>query len=168
MATRQSKKVITSVSREKCDEAFANYNQCVSQLEVIQGKMNTEITGVKEKYEGKINPLQDEKQKHFEIMQAYAEENPELFEDKKSIETVHGVFGFRTGMPKLQPMKGFKWAGIFELVKEKMKKYIRVKEELDKEALLADRKELILKDVKIEVVQDETFYVQPNLENISN
>jgi len=165
--SRQSKKLIQEVTREACDEAFANYNRCVSNLEVIQGKMNSEITTVKEKYEDKISKLQEEKDEHFEMMQTYAESNPELFADKKSIETTHGVFGFRTGMPKLSTRKGFKWPAVLELVKEKMKKYIRSKEELDKEALLADRAAIDLKSVGLEVTQDETFYVQPALENIS-
>lgn len=167
MSKRESKKLIQEVTSDACNEAFASYNRCVSELEVVQGKMNNEITSVKEKYESKITKLQDEKDEHFEMMQAFAEGHPELFTNKKSIETTHGVYGFRTGTPKLSPMKGFKWPGIFELVKERFSKYIRTKEELDKEKLLADRNEIDLKAVKLEVVQDETFYVQPSLENVA-
>jgi len=101
MATRQSKKLITEVNRDTAEEAFARYNSCVSRLEVQQGKMNTEITAVKEKYEGSISKLQDEKEEAFEVLQAYAESNPELFQDKKSIDFTHGTIGFRTGTPKL-------------------------------------------------------------------
>lgn len=171
MATRQSKKIITEVNRESAEDAFARYNNCVSRLEVQQGKMNSEITAVKEKYETNISKLQEEKEEAFEVLQAFAESNPELFQDRKSIDFTHGTIGFRTGMPKLATRKGFKWPAVFELVKEKMKKYIRTKEEVDKEGLLADRNELgadKLKEIGLEVTQDETFYVQPNLEVVAN
>lgn len=166
---RQSKKLIAEVNREAAEEAFARYNNCVSRLEVQQGKMNSEITAVKEKYETNISKLQDEKDEAFEMLQAYAESNPELFQDKKSLDFTHGTIGFRTGMPKLSPRKGFKWPAVFELVKQRLTKYIRTKEEVDKEALLADRNVLAdqLKDVGLEVVQDETFYVAPNLEQVA-
>lgn len=170
MAKRESKKVISDVNRERAEEAFAQYNSCISRLEVQQGKMNAEVTAVKEKYENTISKLQEEKEEQFELLQYYAEENPELFADKKSIEFTHGTIGFRTGMPKLATRKGYKWPAIFELVKDKLKKYIRIKEEVDKEALLADRNNLgeRLKEVGLEVVQDETFYVAPNLQDVSS
>lgn len=169
MAVRQKKTLIQEVNRENAEEAFAGYNTCVSKLEVQQGKMNAELTAVKEKYESTIGKLQEEKENHFEMLQAFAEEHPELFEDKKSMDFTHGTIGFRTGMPKLNTRKGFKWPAVFELVKASMKKYIRTKEEVDKESLLADRVALgdKLKEVGLEVVQEETFYVQPNLEVVS-
>lgn len=169
--SRQSKKLITEVNREAADDAFAAYNKCISQLEVLQGKMNTETTAIKEKYDAKIGSLQEEKEEHFEVMQAYAESNPELFVDKKSIETTHGVFGFRTGMPKLTPRKGFKWPAILELLKSKLPSYVKTKEDVDKERLLADRNEELvkgsLKQVGLDVTQDETFYVAPNLDQVA-
>ena len=166
---RQKKTLIQEVNRDNAEEAFAGYNHCISKLEVQQGKMNAELTAVKEKYEPVIGKLQEERDQHFEMLQAYAEANPELFTDKKSMEFTHGTIGFRTGMPKLNTRKGFKWPAVFELVKSSLKKYIRTKEEVDKEGLLADRVALgdKLKDVGLEVVQDETFFVAPNLEVVS-
>ncbi len=167
MSVREKKKLITEVSREAAEDAFAAYNTCYSQLEVQQGKMNAELTAVKEKYENKIKDLQEKKDEHFEVMQAYAEEHPELFQAKKSMEFTHGIIGFRTGTPKLATLKGFKWPAVFTLVKDKWPAYIRSKEELDKESLLANRAELNLKDVGVEVVQEESFYVQPALEVVT-
>ncbi|KAK6033563.1 bacteriophage Mu Gam like protein [Ostertagia ostertagi] len=129
--------------------------------------MNNEITTVKEKYESKINALQEEKEQAFEVMQAYAENNPTEFEGKKSKDFTHGTIGFRTGTPKLSLRKGYKWAGVLDLVKQHMKKYIRTKEELDKDGLLMARKDVDLKTVGLEVVQDESFYVSPKLEVVS-
>ena len=168
MSTRVSKKLITEVNRDTAEAAFADYNRAVSSLQVIEGKMNAEITAIKEKWETKINTNQQAKDECFELMQVYAEENPELFADKKSVEWTHGSFGFRTGMPKLSTRKGFKWPAVFELVKTKFSNYIRVKEELDKEKIMADRNDLDLKSIGLEVTQDESFFVVPNLEMVSS
>lgn len=165
--TRVSKKLITEVNREKAEEAFADYNRATSQLQIIEGKMNAEITTIKEKHEAKINSLQEQKDECFEVMQVYAEANPELFGDKKSVDWTHGKFGFRTGMPKLQTLKGFKWPAVLALVKQKLNGYTRVKEDLDKEKILANRTELDLKSIGVEVVQDESFFIEPNLETVS-
>lgn len=164
---RQSKKLIQEVNIENCEEAFVKYNNATSQLQVLEGNMNKAITAIKEKFESKITGLQEEKDDAFEMMQAYAEAHPEQFEKKKSMGFTHGIIGFRTGTPKLQPRKGFKWAGVLETIKESFGKYIRVKEELNKELLLADRNTIDLKEMHLEVIQDETFYVEPNLEVVS-
>jgi hypothetical protein len=88
------------------------------------------------------------------------------------------VIGFRTGTPKLKTLKGFTWASALQLVKEFLPGYVRKTEEVAKDKLLADRDmEVKVKDgegeVKlshemarcgIQVVQDETFYVEPKKE----
>lgn len=165
--TRQKKKVIQAVTLDAAEQAFAGYNQCTSQLQVLEGQMNQELTAIKEKYDTRITKLQEEKEVHFEVMQTFAEENPDSFTKKKSLDFVHGTIGFRTGTPKLQCRKGFKWPGVLELVKTALPNFIRVKEDLNKEALLAARNEVDLKAVGLEAVQDETFYVEPALQQVS-
>lgn len=164
---RQSKVLVTAATIEDCESAFADYNRCLSELEIFQGKMNGEITAIKEKYEARINKLQEQRDQAFEAMQSYAEANRDEFGDKKSMEFTHGSIGFRTGMPKLSPRKGFKWPAVLELVKANLKRYIRTKEEIDKEGILSDRARLDLKSVGLEVKQDETFFVAPNLEVVT-
>lgn len=166
MSVRQSKKVIKNVSREQCEEAFAKYNNALSSLRIIEGEMNSKITAVKEKYEPKVNGINEEKEEAYEVLEAFAKEKPELFEGKKSIEFTHGIMGFRTGMPKLSPRRGFKWPAVLEMVKDKLADYIRIKEDVNKEKLLADRSQLDLKSVGLEVTQDEDFYVTPKLEEL--
>lgn len=168
MAKRESKKLIQEVTLESCEDAFAQYNRCVSDLQVIEGKMNAEITAIKEKYESRINKLQEVKDENFEVMQAWAENNPDQFESKKSIDFTHGTIGFRTGMPKLSLRKGYTWSSVLDIVKDKVKNFVRTKEEVDKDGLLAARETTDLKSLGLEVKQDETFYVQPALEVVSN
>lgn len=171
MSKRQKKKVITEVNRETMEEAFAAYNKTHSRLEILQGKMNSEITKIKEKFDGEISTLQEEKDEHFELIQAYAESHPELFEKKKSIELTHGTFGFRTGTPKLKTRKGFTWEAVKTLVQRVLPSYIRTEETIAKDMLLADREKDAVKnnlqDIGLEVIQEETFFVQSNLEQVA-
>ncbi len=111
----------------------------------------------------------------------YAIENQtELFAKKKSLEMAHGVMGFRTGTPKLKTLKGFTWASALQLTKEFLPGYVRLTEELAKDKMLADREAMVTTDEDplgagksmiemmakcgIQVVQDETFYVEPKRE----
>jgi phage host-nuclease inhibitor protein Gam len=164
---RQTKKLIQEVTQNACEEAFADYNACISDLQVLEGKMNAEITRVKEKYESRISLLQAERDDAFEVMQAWAEYNPDRFADKKSLDFTHGTIGFRTGMPKLSLLRGFKWPAVLQLVKQNLPAYVRVKEDVDKERMLADRNAIDLKRVGVCVEQDETFFVQPRLEEVA-
>ena len=93
----------------------------------------------------------------------------------------HGTIGFRTGTPKLKTLKGFTWASALELVKRILPGYIREGEPtIAKDKLLADREadEVFInvgdgdtvsmaeamKGCGLQVVQEETFYVEPKSE----
>ena len=71
--------------------------------------------------------------------------------------------------PKLKNLKGFTWAAVTNLAKELLPQYIRTTEELDKQSLLADRdKEDVaemMPRIGVQVVQEETFFVEPKKEN---
>jgi len=104
-------------------------------------------------------------------LQVFAIENRNtLFDKKKSLETVHGIMGFRTGTPKLKTRKGFTWPSVVNLLKEFLPNYVRIIEEPAKDKLLADREipEVAEKfeKVGIYVDQDETFFVEPYKEAI--
>jgi len=102
-------------------------------------------------------------------MPVYALENQaELFAKKKSLDTVHGTIGFRTGTPKLKTLKGFTWGAVTNLLKEFLPDYVRTIEEPAKDKLLADRDNTevsgLFAKVGIAVTQDESFYVEPKKE----
>lgn len=133
----------------------------------------------------KLATLGDDRDKAFDVLQSFATENQaELFTKKKSLEMAHGTIGFRTGTPKLKTLKGFTWASALQLAKKFLPfTYIRQTEEIAKDKLLADREmdEIAVYDTPtgdprivsmkealavcgIQVVQDETFYVEPKKE----
>jgi phage host-nuclease inhibitor protein Gam len=169
MATRAKKVVVSNVTREQAEDAFARYNDTTSRLQELEAKMNTEVTAIREKYDKPVGDLQDEADRLFETLQVYAAEHPELFDKKKSVEWTHGVFGYRTGTPKLKTRKGFTWPSVLSVLKSLFPAYVRTVDEVNKELLLADREKLAdkMNDMGVEVVQDETFYVQPNLQKVS-
>lgn len=177
MAKRVKKTIITGVSREAADEAFANYAKADAQMGKITAEIELQCAKIREKYANKLAELESERDTAFDTLQSFATENQaELFIKKKSLEMAHGVIGFRTGTPKLKTLKGFTWASALQLVKEFLPGYIRQTEEIAKDKLLADRSaELTVNEVAtpmsgqmakcgITVVQDETFYVEPKKE----
>lgn len=137
---RTKKTVLSGISREQAEQAFADFAAADAKCQNLTSKMDIEMTRIREKYADQLAELSDVKERNFEIMQAFAVENKdELFSKKKSIESAHGVFGFRTGTPKLKNLKGFTWAAVTNLCKELLPQYIRTSEELAKDKLLADR-----------------------------
>ena len=185
MATkRQKKTVITGVSRDAAEEAFASYAKADAQIEKINAEIDLQCAKIREKYQQKLGELTCERECAFETLQAYATENqPELFSKKKSLDMTHGTIGFRTGTPKLKTLKGFTWASALTLVKKYIPGYVRTSEEIAKDKLLADReleavefmeseitkKRIPMCDAMAEcgiiVAQDETFYVEPKKED---
>ena len=182
---RQKKTIITGVTREAADEAFATYAKSDAQIQKINAEIELQCAKIREKYADKLATLGAEKDKAFDVLQSFATENQaELFTKKKSLDMAHGTIGFRTGTPKLKTLKGFTWASALQLAKKFLPfTYIRQTEEIAKDKLLADRdlKEVAVYDTPtsdprevsmreamaacgIQVVQDETFYVEPKKE----
>lgn len=184
MATRKKKTIITGVSREQADEAFGRYAKADASINKINAEIELACAKIREKYADKIATLSDEREQAFETLQAFATENQaELFSKKKSLDMAHGTIGFRTGTPKLKTLKGFTWASALNLVKSFLPGYIRQTEEIAKDKLLADREVEVqlgggdpnnrgyrplreqMAECGIQVVQDETFYVEPKKED---
>jgi phage host-nuclease inhibitor protein Gam len=160
---RASKKVVAAVTREEFDENLQAYATADAKEQALTAKMDEAITKIRSKYADDLAELKDQKDSAFEVVQAYCTEHEEIFGNAKSVDTVHGRIGFRTGNPSLKPLRGFTWTSINELIKAKLPGYMRRYEEADKESLLADRNKpeimTLLPSVGIQVKQDERFYI---------
>lgn len=172
MAKRVKKTVHAGVTREEAEKAFAEFAQADAKVRSIGAKMDLEMNKIREKYADQLAELEDTKTRNFDIVQTYATENKEeLFSKRKSVESAHGVFGFRTGTPKLKTLKGFTWPSVLQLCKEFRPDYVRTTFELAKDRLLADREQhdvkALFEKIGITVVQDETFYLEPKMEDES-
>lgn len=175
MAKRQKKTVISGVSKDAAEEAFATYAKASAERAKINAEIELKCAQIREKQQDRLNQLQATQDEAFDTLQTFALENQaELFSRKKSLEMVHGTIGFRTGTPKLKTLKGFTWASALTLVKEFLPGYVRTTEEIAKDKMLAEREKDVIKPgdplaevmVKcgISVVQDESFYVEPKSE----
>lgn len=167
--TRVKKIVVSGVKRDQMEEAFGKFALADAKVQGINAKMDAEITKIREKNADDLAKWQQEREDALEVLQVYATENrDELFSKKKSIETTHGILGFRTGTPKLKTRKGFTWAAVLELLKEFNPSYVRTTDEIAKDKLLADRENEeiseLMQKVGIMVDQDETFFVEPKKE----
>jgi Mu-like prophage host-nuclease inhibitor protein Gam len=165
MAKREKKVVHAGVSSEQMEAAFAEYALADAKVAKINAIMDAQMTNIREKYADDVAKHTAEKESAFELMQTYAVENKDvLFAKRKSIESAHGIIGFRTGTPKLKTLKGFTWGAVANMVKEFLPGYLRVSEEVAKDKLLADRDvpevNSQFRKIGISVVQDETFYVE--------
>ena len=166
---REKKQVHTGVSTEQMEIAFSEYAVADAELAKINATIDVAMTRIREKYADEKARLEETKEQAFDVMQAFALENKDvLFSKRKSMESVHGVIGFRTGTPKLKLLKKYTWGAVTTLLKEYLPDYVRTSEEPAKDRLLADREledvAKLFPKVGIAVVQDETFYVDPKKE----
>ncbi|TGX83000.1 hypothetical protein E5358_04895 [Palleniella muris] len=176
MAKRAKKVLVTGVSREMAEDAFASYAKADAQSSKITADIELQCARIREKYAGRLAELEEEKAVAFDTLQAFATENQsELFAKRKSLDMTHGVIGFRTGTPKLKTLKGFTWASALQLVRKFLPDYVRQTEEIAKDKLLADKNYVFgegiatmaerMAECGIQVVQDESFYVEPKKED---
>lgn len=165
MAKRTSKTVHVGISREEAEKAMAEYAAAEAKLQSINAKMEADMMKIREKYAGQVAELESQKDKNFDVVNMFAiEHRSELFQDKKKVETVHGSYGFRAGIPKLKAASGFTWASVVERCREFLPDYVRATYEVAKSKLLADRNSEDVKaqfeKVGIEVVSEEKFFIE--------
>jgi phage host-nuclease inhibitor protein Gam len=148
---------------------MATVAKCNSQLKTIEAKMELEKQRVEEKYREQVQALTDEMAEPKEIIEVWAKADCKNWE-AKSFDLAHGTAGFRTNPPKLEKKKGFTWEGITALLKKHFPTFVRLKEEPNKESIIALRdNELFTKMSEkcfISVLQDETFFIKTKEEEL--
>lgn len=172
--SRTKKKVLANITLEEAQEASQKFTDNATRLAEIEAKMNRAINNFKTKYQDEITQLKEGQVEPIAILTVYATEQRKTWGKRKSLELLHSIIGFRTGMPKVTKNKKFTWEGITEMVKELFPEYVRSVDELDKEAIIAlskDTEDEDFKEIKekcfIDVVQDETFFVEVKKEEIA-
>jgi len=130
-------------------------------IEEIKSDYNAEMEKLKAKLVASINPHQERLLQLIKGIFAYAEAHRNELTNGgrcKTVKTPTGVFGWRMTPPavSLHNVKS-----VLEVLKRlNLKRFIRVKEEINKEAILKEPN--IAKKVKgIFIRQDEEFFVKP-------
>lgn len=148
----------------EAEKVMASYANADARIEQINASMDEQITKLREAHAVELQELQEQKKNDFKKMQMFSETNPELFQKKKSFETSHGLIGFRTGTPKAKTKRGFTWATVLSILKTKNQpEYIRTKEEPAKDLFIANREKpeciTLMNEIGLEVIQEDTFYI---------
>jgi phage host-nuclease inhibitor protein Gam len=135
--------------------------------------MDAELQSVRDNYESRLGTLAQLLVEKVEAARAWAKANPAKFGERRSIEFAHGKIGFRTGPPKLKTVLKRKWDDVLDSLRARRwgHTYIRVKEEINKEQLIADIGARILSAAELrkigaQVVQEDSFYVEPALAKV--
>jgi phage host-nuclease inhibitor protein Gam len=164
---REKKKVINNVDYDQAQEASAKYAELSARLGFIEAQMNERINSIKDEYANEIIQLSREKEKQFEMLEVYAKEQKDNWGRRKSLDLLHSVIGFRTGTPRVTKDKMLTWDDVLDMVKEKFPSLVRVKCELDKEAIIAMREDAVFHELQktcyVDVVQNETFFVEAKM-----
>ena len=140
---------------------------------LLTASLDAELRSVRDEYQGRLDTLAEVLTLKTDAARRWAETHPAAFGQRKSLELLHGVIGFRTGAPKLKTVLKFKWDGVLDALRHAAwgAAYIRVKEEINKEQIIADVNARILSEADLrkagaQVVQEELFYVEPKFTKV--
>jgi phage host-nuclease inhibitor protein Gam len=135
-------------------------------------KQESEIKAVQDKHAARLQTIEKELERNTELLSGWAEANPSEFGKSKSLDMTHGKVGWRTGMPKLVKKSKATWDALVDIVCDSLgSDYIRIKKEVNREAIVDARSEIppeSLRECGLAIVQEENFFVDPNLEEIEN
>ncbi len=171
MTKRTKKKVLTGVTPEAYNKAIAAYAEDDAYVQTETAKLDAKITKLREQHAEKISAAEERKKENFNVVEAYCMENrTQMFDKKRSVVTAHGTVGFRIGKHKIKTLSGYTLKSALELIKVKLPKYVRTVEEIDKQKIIAERESSaspdVLESVGLQVVQDETFFVELKKEEL--
>jgi phage host-nuclease inhibitor protein Gam len=135
--------------------------------------LDAALRRVREEYEVPLGEVTRALAEKTGAAREWAEANAAAFGGRRSMEFVHGVAGFRVGQPKLKTVAKRKWEGVLDALRALPwgTAYIRVKEEINKEQIIADISGGFLQPADLraagaQVVQEELFYVEPKLTRV--
>lgn len=168
-------KLPTLTTREEAEQVLHDIAIAVNSRRKVTADMDAEILVVKIRCQPHLTKLDEQIESDTTRLAGYATDHPELFpKDRKSIQWMAGKFGFRTDTPSLAPVsRAFTWGKILGVIAlKRMRKFIRTKAEVDKDAILArcGTKEKptkfqrnVLPLIGLKLVQEEKFFVEPDL-----
>jgi phage host-nuclease inhibitor protein Gam len=137
---------------------------------LLLADMDRELRAARRRYERRLLPLARLLEEKTGAARAWADANPEEFGRRRSVDFGHGVAGFRTSPPRLATLAKRKWDRVLKSLHDLRwgAPYIRVREEINKEQIIADvgagkLAESDLRQAGAQVVRDESFFVEPRL-----
>jgi len=158
---------------EELEEKLKEYSINFATLHRKEAEMNERLNQIKEDFDEKTKELRYTIDTLSTEISMFCTKNKSDFDKVRSKEFQFGTVGFRVNPPKVTLLnRKYNLKTVLELVKRLYKKaYVRVKEDLDKEAILADYASKKLDDGKLagiglKVDQDEQFYIDAKYEEL--
>lgn len=140
-----------------------------------EAEMNEEINKIRSKYDEATKDSRARKQLLEQEIEGYCKINKDVFGTTKTKALIFGKVFFRTNPPKVSQLnKKYSAATSIELIKKLFKnKFLRTKEEVDKEEILAAYAAQEINDQKLAAIglkidQDEKFGYEINWEALDN
>lgn len=166
-------KQFTGSNKYSLESALTDLAFYESEVQKKEARMNSKINLLKEKFEMETGDIRGKAEEIRKEIEAFCLANKDEFKKKKSFEYPSGIVGFRTATPKVSTLnRKYTFKTALELVKRIFPGlYVRTKEELDKEVMLAEYAQKKLDDTKLASVglrieQDENFYIEPKYERL--
>ncbi|MDB6022913.1 MAG: Mu Gam family protein [Pedosphaera sp.] len=154
-------------SREEAEAALGRLAKATAEQKVFKNVLEQAFQAAREQFQPSIEAAQATIDAEKMALEMWASENAGEFGDKKSLDMLHGTIGFRLGQRQVKLRSGMTW----EKVKERLGAfrkgiYLRMKPEVDKEAILRDEAagELATSDqstMGVRVAQEEDFFANP-------
>ena len=162
-------------SFDECDGTILKIADCEQELAKAEAEMNEKIQVVRDEYERKTNVTRAMRDGLKSEVERFCIVNKDTFEKSRRKNFIHGIVGFRSTPPKTALLnRKYKWETVLELLKKlNLVKYVRTKEEIDKDAILASYASKEIDDQKLAAVglkidQDEKFFIDIKWEEITN
>lgn len=139
----------------------------IVQRAALTDQMNAEIVALKQRYESELSKLSERIERETDRVHDYVRTHPDIIPPgRKSRELIHGIIGYRTGMPQVKTIKGWTLKSALDACLRYRPKWVRQTPSLDKEQIIADLSVGgVAESVGITVVQEETFFISPKLEH---
>jgi len=153
--------VLIPASLKEAAEFIGRVGKEQREIDRIQNELNEEVEKLKSKSMSETQVRNENISQLVEGLFIFAESHRnELTEDgkKKTVEVPTGIFAWRMTPPAVS-LKNVKQI-LKELVKRRLKQFIRVKREVDKEAMLKEP-ELAVSVKGVSIGQYEEFMVKP-------
>lgn len=147
-------------SREEAEMLLADIGAAQREVTRIEADMNDELSSIKAKFEESAKPFNEAIKEKVLALQMWAEAHrAELLpKGKKTVELATGELQWRNPPPSVRITGADAVLEILRL--KKLEQFIRTKEEINKEAILADR-EAIAGVKGISITQVEHFVAKP-------
>jgi phage host-nuclease inhibitor protein Gam len=156
-------------NRQQLDAVVENIVHLQQNRAELEQDQEREITAVRQKYRTPLAEVDRYLLLETAWVETWARENPDVFPDKRSLTCTHATIGFRVSPPRVdRASRKWTWSEISQKLSELAwgRRYLRQPApEVNKEALLADRQELVateLRKIGIKIVQDERFFITPH------